>query len=231
MKSSLFESGLRRHSVPGVLAAALMAFLLTTGSAQANHEVWVHDVPVDANGNLLNGQSEIGTINVHTGAYTSVVIAPFLIYDIAWSPDGRLFVIEPADGNETRLREINMEADPPTFGAGCAMSNGSGYPAPWSHWMLTNSLVFGADGTLYTAGWIVKASGWTLGLLEVNVDTCAGTLKIDFGDNFSDYRRSSSGDLAFANDEFLYLTTVGQKADDGTYPNNDLLRLDLVAES
>jgi hypothetical protein len=187
-----------------VIIAALL--LLPAGAAMANHEFWVHDAPIDENGELIPGiPSEVGTLNVFTGEYTPVGIAPTVIYDLAFSPDGTLYGIEPYNWYSMRLWEIDT-SDP----AGGSVMRGL-ITTQLNPYVFSNSLVFGPDGTMYTAGWYWagRPLGWRNGLIAVQVTPGGadnpGQVVIDMGD---DPAYSSQGDLAFAGDD-LYLTVGG----------------------
>lgn len=156
---------LRQFSVLALTVVFTIAVLaaMLCSEVSAAPVLWVGD-----------GDGTLGTVDVATGTATVVGQMPVTMTDIAFDPSGNLWGI-----TFTQLYQIN-----PTTAAATLVGN-LGTSA--------NSLVFGADGTLYTAN---------SSLFTVNTSTGAASLIGGGG------RYGSSGDLAFIGGN-LYLSSVG----------------------
>jgi hypothetical protein len=121
-----------------------------------------------------DGDGTLGTVDVATGAASVIGEMPVTMTDIAFDPSGNLWGITFG-----QLFRIN------TTTAAVSLVGNLGTSA--------NSLVFGADGTLYTAN---------SSLFTVNTSTGAASL-IGGGGGYN-----SSGDLAFVGGN-LFLSSVG----------------------
>ena len=121
----------------------------------------------------------LGTVDVATGDVTIIGKMEKTMTDIAFDPSGNLYGI---DG--VRLYSIDKTIAAITLIGGPVFAN---------------SLVFGSDGTLYTA---------TSSLLTVDPTTGSSTLIGSGGDPYN-----SSGDLAFIGGE-LYLSSVASLSDE-----------------
>lgn len=131
----------------------------------------------------------LGKIDVSTGNVEYVGATPTFMTDIAFAPDGTLYGITGQN-----LFEINP------LNAAVSFVGAHGIAG-------LNALVFGADGTLYSAGFQTS--------LLYTIDTSTGTAT-DIGD----IGFMSSGDLAFSDGEFYMSST-----------NDKLIRIDLQNNS
>jgi hypothetical protein len=208
--------GLRNIMMRIALSAALLLFI--SAPVYASHEVWVHDVPLDANGEIVaGGRSNLGRINVHTGAFTHVGLAPTVFVDIAFDPEGRLFAIEYYNEFYTRLWEINT-GDPSLSVVRGIITN------HLNSFTFCNALTFGSDGTLYMAGWYWTGSQtrWRVGLIAAQVTPGSapnpGQVLVDLGNADP---QASAGDLVFDGEGRLYLSNR----------SHELVELDPVAHT
>jgi hypothetical protein len=135
-------------------------------------DLWVDD----AVGNL-------GTVDISTGTVTLIGNSGVVLTDIAFSPTGVLYGVD-----FNNLYTINTS----TGHASVVGSLGAAFDA--------NALVFGSDGTLYTA--TTNGSG-TNALYTINPATGHGTLVGPLG-------FSSGGDLAFINGTLFLSTSANQ---------------------
>jgi hypothetical protein len=150
----------------------LMLFLavhMVATSCFADSTIWVDD-----------SSGEIGTVNTANGSVSLIGNAGVVLTDIAFSPDGVLYGIDFND-----LYTINQ-----TTGA-ATLVGPLGIPDA------VNALVFGSDGTLYTAG-VLEGGFYT-------VDSNSGAASLVGYTGFD-----SAGDLAFVNGT-LYLTTTSSE--------------------
>jgi hypothetical protein len=151
------------------IRSLLVAMALTiSGSVSAAPILWI----ADAGGNL-------GTVDVANGN-VNVIGFSGVMSDIAFDPSGQLWGINLGGG----LFRINSTTAAPTFVGATGQT--------------LNSLVFGADGTLYAA---------SNRLFTINTATGAAT---PIGGQGSGY--SSSGDLAFVGGN-LFLSSTGAAGD------------------
>lgn len=158
-----------KAALRSLVAAAVTLFACATASADP--VLWVSD-----------SRGQLAKIDVLTGATTLVGNTGTQMFDIAFNASGQLFGV---DG--TALYSINSSTANATLIG--VMGNTTNI----------NSLVFGADGTLY---------GASNGLYKFNIGT---GLVTQIGANFASLA-SSSGDLAFVGGN-LYLSTLGVPSD------------------
>ncbi|MBI5461429.1 MAG: hypothetical protein HY941_04495 [Gammaproteobacteria bacterium] len=151
------------HRIKQIFAAIVLASGFTATSSQASPILWIDD----ASGHL-------GTVDVATGNVTVIGSMGVVMTDIAFDPTGILYGI-----SFSSLYRINTETAASTLVGNTGISS--------------NSLVFGADGTLYTA---------SRSLYTLNPSTGTATL---IGNGGTAY--NSSGDLAFIGND-LYLSSV-----------------------
>ncbi len=147
------------------LLASVVFYTTTAGSATAAQVLWIDD-----------DQGRLGTVDVGTGAVTVVGNMGVVMTDIAFAADGTLY-----GTTFTGLYKINTTTAATTFIGSTGLSGG-------------NALVFGTDGTLYTAAYD------TSNLYKLNSSTGAAT-------NLGGVGASSAGDLAF-NGGNLYMTST-----------------------
>lgn len=148
----------------GAAAAALISS--TASASLGGLELWISD-----------STSTIGRVQVETGAVLQTFQVQGDYWDIAFSPEGILFGVH----NGQRLRRIDTTTGVVTDIGDLGFSSAS-------------SLVFGADGTLYSA------SRNNTNLYRVDPLTGASTVIGNTG-------FEAAGDLAF-NGSTLYMTTV-----------------------
>lgn len=162
----------------GQVGAALLAMASCATVASATPLLYIDDV---------NGM--LGTVDVATGAVTTIGSTGTVLTDIAFSPTGQLYGI-----NEDQLFTIDKST------AALTVVGNLGFTG-----VHTNSLVFGADGTLYAAN---------TALYTLNVTTGAGTRVGTPATRGSAI--TSSGDLAFVNGK-LYLSSSNSNGTDSLF--------------
>lgn len=155
------------------LVATVACFAITAGSANAGQVLWIDDA-----------QGRLGTVDVSTGAVNvvgniHVGNSTVVMTDIAYAADGTLY-----GTSFTGLYTINTSTAAATYIGSTGLSGG-------------NALVFGTDGTLYTA------AGNSNNLYKLNVSTGHAT-------NLGSVGAASAGDLAF-NGGTLYMTSTANK--------------------
>lgn len=143
--------------------AASLALSIGSVSAHAAPVLWIDD-----------SLGQLGTVDVATGTVSLIGNMGVTMTDIAFDPLGNLYGI-----SFTSLYSINRYTAAATIIGSTGISS--------------NSLVFGSDGTLYTAN---------TSLYRLNTSTGASSL-IGTGGGYS-----SSGDLAFIDGQ-LYLSSAG----------------------
>jgi hypothetical protein len=163
-----------------VSAIVLVAGLMT--SVNAADVVWVND-----------DLGKLGKVDVTTGTVTMVGDMGVILSDIAFAPNGDLYGIGFVEIDNLAPSTL-YKIDPLTAAVttiGLLGLDGA------------NALVFGVDGTLYTA------SSIDIGLYSVNTSTGASSFLGTTG-------FASAGDLAFVNGN-LYMSSV----------NDDLILIDI----
>lgn len=145
----------------------LGAAIVTSATADAAATIWADD----ANG-------RIGKIETATGKATLIGSSGVFLTDIAFDPDNNLYGI-----SFTTLYSIDKSTGKATLIGNLTGVNDA------------NSLVFGKDGSLYSAGFSSK------NLYKINPKTGASTVFFNTG-------FSSGGDLAFVGSDLYY--TDGQ---------------------
>jgi hypothetical protein len=150
------------------LIAMVSVFILSVGGVQAAPIMWVDD----ASGNL-------GTVDVATGNVTLIGNTGIVLTDIAFDPSGNLFGI-----SFTNLYKINSTT------AATTLVGPHGVPGG-------NALVFGSDGTLFSAGFSSTS------LFRINPATGATT-------NLGNVGFASGGDLAFNGGNFFLSSSTNQ---------------------
>lgn len=148
-----------------VFLGFVLAFTLAVSTIYATPVIWIDDI----SGNLAK-------VDVATGTVSMVGNMGISMTDIAFDPAGNLYAI-----SYTELYKIN------TTTAAASLVGPLGYSN-------ANALLFGADGTLYMAGFGNR------NLYAVNTSTGAGSILGDMG-------FYSAGDLAF-NSGNLYLAST-----------------------
>jgi hypothetical protein len=144
----------------------LAATLLSATTALAGPIMYVHD-----------GGGNLGTVDVATGAATVIGNMGVVMTDIAFDPLGNLYGI-----SFDNLYSINSSTAAASLIGATSIAGG-------------NALVFGADGTLYGAGFA------TTNLFTINPLTGASSVVGNMG-------FASGGDLAFNTGDF-YLASSG----------------------
>ena len=129
--------------------------------------MYVHD----SSGNL-------GTVDTDSGAVSLIGNMGSVMTDIAFDPTGNLYGV-----TFSGLYSIDATSGSSSFIGNHGVSG-------------ANALVFGSDGTLYSAGFS------TTGLYSLDVGSAANTLLGDMG-------YSSAGDLAFVGSDFYLSATNG----------------------
>lgn len=158
--------------------AALLMMASSIAAASATPLLYIDDV---------NGM--LGTVDVATGAVRMIGSTGTVLTDIAFSPTGQLYGI-----NEAQLFSIDKATGALTVIGNLGLTG-----------VHTNSLVFGADGTLYAAN---------TALYALNVATGAATR---IGTNATRGSAiTSSGDLAFVNGK-LYLSSSNSNGTDSLF--------------
>jgi hypothetical protein len=149
------------------IAGALLGLVLTSTAARADFQLWVDDAA-----------GTIGKVDVDTGAVTLVGNSGAPLTDIAFDPNGNLYGVSFTD-----LYKIDASTGAATDLGAITGAPGAGF----------NALVFGTDGTLYSAGFSSQE------LYSINPTTLAAT---DLGN----LGVESGGDLAFVGGN-LYLSS------------------------
>ena len=145
----------------------LGAAMVNTTAASAAATIWVDDA-----------YGRIGKVEASTGNATLMGPSDVLLTDIAFDPDNNLYGI-----SFSTLYSINQATGKVTFIGNLTGVNDA------------NSLVFGKDGSLYSAGYASK------NLYKIDPKTGASTVLFNTG-------YSSGGDLAFIGSDLYY--TDGQ---------------------